>query len=315
MSKTKLKWLLAVFLFTCFLILSWKWFDLNELLHHMHTLTEQPQWLVFMFVAYLLSFMLKAAAWRMYVGSQERFGIFYHGIIYSLLVNHLLPVKAGDIVRAGFLMKTARKSWDDALHSVAVMRLIDMFVLGVISLIGVMWIGLSASWAWIILLIAGITVSVIILKLTPLRNIAFVQKHWAFFRSTMLSVKGLFVMICITVSWILEAAVIYGISRISELNLGAASLIWANSVTIAGQVFHITPGGIGTYESTLSGSLVVLGIGWKEAYAAAVLSHAFKFVFAYVMGGYSLLRMPIGWREMKAWMLNRQKSAKEKNPI
>lgn len=312
MYKTKLKWLLAVFLFTCFLILSWKWFDLNELLQHMRTLTEKPQWLVFMFVTYLLSFMLKAAAWRMYAGSQERFGIYYHGIIYSLLVNHLLPVKAGDIVRAGFLMKTARKSWDDALHSVAVMRLLDVLVLGVISCMGVLWIGLSASWAWIILIITGIMVSVVLLKLTPLRNMAFVQKHWAYFKSIMLSGKGVFVMVCVTVSWMLEAAVIYGVARIMVLNLGAASLVWANSVTIAGQVFHITPGGVGTYESTLSGSLVVLGIGWKEAYAAAVLSHTFKFTFSYVMGGYSLLRMPISWREMKAWMLKKQKSAKER---
>jgi uncharacterized membrane protein YbhN (UPF0104 family) len=314
MYKKSIILLLAVLLFICFLFISWKWFDLDELLRHLRTLAQEPQWLVCMFGAYLLSFILKAEAWRIYAGSQERFRIYFHGIIYSLLVNHLLPVKAGDIVRAGFLMKTARKPWDEALHSVAVMRLMDMFVLGIISLIGVLWIGLSASWAWIIILLTGIIVLVVVFKLTPFHRIAFVQKHGAHFKSTMLSGKGLFVMVFITVSWMLEAAVIYGIARITELNLGVFSLVWANSVTIAGQVLHITPGGIGTYESTLSGSLVVLGISWKEAYAAALLSHTFKFAFAYVMGGYSLLRMPIGWREMKAWILIKQKSAKEKIP-
>ncbi|WP_373232057.1 lysylphosphatidylglycerol synthase transmembrane domain-containing protein [Cohnella sp.] len=312
--KTGLKSFLAALLFICFLIISWKWFDWADFLRHLGTLAQEPQWLAFMFGTYLLSFMLKAQAWRMYAGSQERFRIYFHGIIYSLLVNHLLPVKAGDIIRTGFLMKNARKTWDEALHSVAIMRLMDMLVLGVISLIGVLWIGLSASWAWILILIMGFIVSVVAIKLTPLHRIPFVQRHWAHFKSTMFSGKGLFVMVCITVSWMLEAAVIYGIARMMELNLGAVSLIWANSVTIAGQVFHITPGGIGTYESTLSASLVVLGIGWKEAYAAALLSHTFKFAFAYVMGGYSLLRMPIGWREMKAWIINKQKSAKERIP-
>jgi uncharacterized membrane protein YbhN (UPF0104 family) len=109
----------------------------------------------------------------------------------------------------------------------------------------------------------------------------------------------------------LEAAVIYGVAIILKLGVGAAPLVWANSVTIAGQVLHVTPGGIGTYESTLSGSLAILGVDWKDAYAAAVLSHTFKFAFSYLAGGYTLIRMPIRWREMKIWLSRKQKPAKE----
>lgn len=305
----------AVVLFVFFLYISWKWFDLDEFLLHSRTLLVRPQWLIIMFVAYLLSFMLKAEAWRMYDGSYERFRIYYHGIIYSLLVNHLLPLKAGDIVRTGFLMKNARRTWDEALHSVAIMRLMDMFVLGVISATGVMIIGLSVSWAWIVALLAGTLLIAAVIPVTSLHRNSFVQKHWMHFKGIMLTRKGLFVMMLVTVSWFLEATVIYGIARIMQLNMGAAPLVWVNSVTIAGQILHITPGGIGTYESTLSGSLVVLGIGWKEAYAAALLSHTFKFVFAYAAGGYTVLRMPIRWPEMKAWLTKKQKSTKERTSI
>ncbi len=308
------KWIVsvAVIVFVFFLFLTWTLFDADELFLHLHTLLVNPKWIVIMFGAYLLSFMLKAQAWRMYAGSQGRFRIYYHGIIYSLLVNHLLPLKAGDIVRTGFLMNNARKTWDEAIHSVAIMRLLDMFVLGVISAIGVACIGLSASWEWIVVLLSGILVLAVIIRMTSLHRVPFVRKHWKHFKAIMLSRNGLFVIILVTASWIMEAGVIYGIARIVQLNLSAVSIVWANSITIAGQVLHITPGGIGTYESTLSGSLVVLGIGWKEAYAAALLSHAFKFVFAYAVGSYTMLRMPIRLPEMRAWIKNKQKPAKER---
>lgn len=302
---------IAALLFLFFLFMTWRWFDLNAMLLQLSTLGKHPQWLILMIGAYWCSFVLKACAWKMYSGSDARFRIYYHGIMYSLLTNHLLPIKVGDIARAGFLMRNSRNTWDEAVHSVAIMRLIDMFVLGAVSVIGVLSIGLLASWTWIFLLFLGIVFLLILLRLTPIHRKPFVQKHWLHFKSIMLSRRGLRVLMLISVSWILEAGVIYGIAVISKLGLGAISLVWANSVTIAGQVLHITPGGIGTYESTLSGSLAVLGVGWEEAYAAALGSHAFKFVFSYVAGGYTLMRMPIGWREMKEWRSQKQKLSKE----
>ena len=138
--------------------------------------------------------------------------------------------------------------------------------------------------------------------LPVIRKIPFVVKHSAYFQLKMLSGKGLVILSLITLSWVLEAGVIFAVVQMIGLQLGSISLVWANSMTIAGQIFHITPGGIGTYESTMSGSLALLGVDGKDAYRAALLSHTFKFLFAYTLGGYSLLRMPLHWREMKAWI-------------
>lgn len=87
---------MAILLIVCSIVLTWQWFDSKEWLRDVELLFHQPQWLVFMFVVYLVSFLLKAAAWRIYTGSEVRFSIYFHAISYSLLVNHLLPVKAGD---------------------------------------------------------------------------------------------------------------------------------------------------------------------------------------------------------------------------
>jgi uncharacterized membrane protein YbhN (UPF0104 family) len=304
-----IKWIIrlsAIALFAVFIWMTWRWFDKDEWLGDLLLLVKQPQWLMFMFTVYLLSFALKAEAWRRYVGSNERLGVFFHGIIYSLLVNHLLPLKVGDIVRAGFLKKMADKTWDEALHSVTVMRLFDMLTLCFYAGAGILWLGLPSSWIGVAFLLAAMLLLAVLYKLPAIKKMPILHKHLAYFKATMLSVKGMFIMAAIAVSWVLEAGVIYGISSILGLNLGAVPLIWANSMTIAGQVFHITPGGIGTYESTLSGSLAFLGINGREAYGAAILSHAFKFVFAFGMGAYSLLRMPLGWREASVWIKERR---------
>ncbi|WP_028609268.1 lysylphosphatidylglycerol synthase transmembrane domain-containing protein [Paenibacillus harenae] len=308
-----IKWIMrlsAIALLAVFIWMTWRWFDKDQWLGDLLLLVKQPQWLMFMFTAYLLSFALKAEAWRRYTGANERFSIFFHGIIYSLLINHLLPLKVGDIVRTGFLKKMANKTWDEALYSVTVMRLLDMLVLCLYAGAGIVWLGLPSSWLWVAVLLAAAVLLAVCFKLPVIKKIPLIQKHLAHFKATMLSGKGLFIMAALAVSWILEAGVIFGISSILGLNLGAVPLVWANSMTIAGQVFHITPGGIGTYESTLSGSLAVLGINGREAYGAAILSHAFKFVFAFGMGAYSLLRMPLGWREARIWIKERR-TAKE----
>ncbi|CAN7230487.1 lysylphosphatidylglycerol synthase transmembrane domain-containing protein [Paenibacillus sp. LjRoot153] len=294
--------LIAFLLVVCSIFLTWRWFDSKEWLHDVGLLFHQPKWLIFIIIVYLASFLLKAIAWRSYAGKEVRLAVYFHAISYSLLVNHVLPIKVGDGVRAGLLMKNGGKSWEDAIHSVAVMRLLDMLVLAGIGGIGIVRMGLPSSWMWVTLLASGTVILATAHYLPLIRRIPAVVKHTSYFQLQMFSVKGLVILGLITFSWVLEAGVIYAVIHIIGVQLASVSLVWANSMTIAGQIFHITPGGIGTYESTMSGSLALLGVEGKDAYRAALLSHTFKFLFAYSLGCYSLLRMPLQWREMKVWI-------------
>ncbi|QGQ95585.1 UPF0104 family protein [Paenibacillus psychroresistens] len=298
--------ILALLWLVIFIAITWAWFDKQELAQLWHKLAMQPYWLLFMFFMYLTSFILKAEAWRRYVEPREPLRVYFHGLIYSLLVNHLSPLKVGDLVRTGVLMKATGKTWDDALHSVAAMRLLDLFILGLFAGVGTVWFGLEASWLWIFLLLFGVIVAGFGYKMIGIKRLPFLQKHLSYLNATLISSKGRSILALVAVSWICEAGVIYGVIQILKLHLPFISMIWVNSITIAGQVFHITPGAIGTYESTLSGSLVVLGIDWKDAYAAAILSHGFKFIFSYSLGLYSFIRMPIKWNEIKLWFTHKK---------
>lgn len=293
--------LLGVLLLIGFLYMTWRWFDFAELKRHLLLLIAHPQWLLPMAVAYLGAFWLKAIAWRLYDGSREPYRIYYHGIVYSLLVNHLLPLKAGDVARVGFLMQRGNRTWDEALHSVGAMRLLDMLVLAAFAGVGIVRLGLPASWMWLAVLAFAVLALAAGYKLPALSRLPFLRKHLAHAHGILLSPSGAAIVLLVAASWLLEAGVLYGIMRVLALHLPAGWLVWANSMTIAGQVFHVTPGGIGTYESALSGTLVWLGIDWKTAYAAAVMSHLFKFAFAYVAGAVTWIRMPIRRSDWRGW--------------
>ncbi|MFK7694615.1 lysylphosphatidylglycerol synthase transmembrane domain-containing protein [Paenibacillus sp. HJGM_3] len=304
MTTLLTKWirLVALLLVLGSIYITWRWFDAGEWWADLRTLAAQPRWLALMLAVYGLSFALKASAWRLYAPSQAPFRVYVHAILYSLLVNHLLPIKAGDAVRAGVLMKQAGQRWDEALHSVGIMRLLDMAVLGLIGGTGIILLGLPTSW-WGFAALAGLLALVAVARFLPwLSRLPFVRKHSDYFRTRMMSARGVAIFALVALSWLLEAGVIYGVARILAIPLGGAPLIWANSMTIAGQIFHVTPGGIGTYESTMSGSLYLLGIEGPLAYRAALLSHTFKFAFAYAAGAYALLRLPIRIRDVSQYI-------------
>jgi uncharacterized membrane protein YbhN (UPF0104 family) len=302
---------LAVICGVCFILvfmyLSWRLFDLTLLTERFRAVLLHPGWLLLMTAAYAMSFVFKAAAWRIYADREQPLAVYVHGIHYSLLVNHVLPFKAGDLVRAGVLMKFGRKRWDIAFHSVAVMRLLDLLVLGAISVAGMLWLGLSISWITVSAAAVLAALTWVFMKFVAVRRWAFASSHYHRLKQVMLSKHGVRILAFVAFSWILEAAILYGIFHICGIPLGAASAIWANSVTVGGQIFQVMPGGIGTYESVLSGTLFVLGVSMEDAYLAAILTHALKFAAAFALGFYSILRMPIGWRLVREWMRLRRK--------
>ena len=109
LKKKQVVRLIAILLVVCSIFLTWQWFDSKEWLRDVGLLFHQPKWLVFMVIVYLASFLLKTAAWRIYAGQEVKFAVYFHAISYSLLVNHVLPIKVGDGVRAGLLMKAWRE--------------------------------------------------------------------------------------------------------------------------------------------------------------------------------------------------------------
>lgn len=301
----------SVVILALFVILSLHLFDAVGLSAAFKSMWGAPMTLLGMTVGYLAAFLLRAAAWRLYIG-QERGGrsnwlIYVNPLLVSLLINHLLPVKAGDAARAGMIMRSLRMRWDEALHSVAVMRAFDMAALLSIGGIGAVLLGVrfssSSAMPFAIAVAVGVSAAGVMLAIAVRRGWRRIIAHANLIGRVMTSRQGVIIVLLVLASWLLEGLVLYGVAaETSAASLSLLQAVWANSMTVAGQIFHVTPGGIGTYETTMTASLTLLGMKSDEAYAAAIVSHAYKFAFSYGFGLFACVLGTVSLRNAAEWI-------------
>jgi hypothetical protein len=297
---------MGLLLFIFFIYIGYRHFDLDYVFTQAWRLWTHPGWIVAISVCYGLAFICRALAWKWYMRNRLPFATYLHALFYSLFINHLLPVKAGDLVRAG-VIRGKEVGWEESLHSVLVMRLMDLIVLGFMAGAGAMVFGFYLSMDLFWLMLASIILGGAMLHLlsrTTKGNL--IKKHLRMIKQAFNGPQGFKIVVFVILSWLLEAVVLLGVSATSGLGLSGLEAIWVNSVTIAGQVFHFTPGGIGNYESIMSFSLVGLGFSWQQAYTVALISHGYKFVFAYLVGIYVVLRHPLHWDDLLKWTRGRR---------
>ena len=117
--------------------------------------------------------------------------------------------------------------------------------------------------------------------------------------------QGIMIIVLTIISWMLEAGVIYGVLISTGLDFDLIKAIWVNSITVAGQIFQITPGGIASYEAIMVFALGAVGVSGENAYSAAIITHGLKFFFAFVLGGLTLAAYPVPIHILKKWLKER----------
>ncbi len=304
--KRFFKKLIAGFILAGFAGLTLYFFDKQHLGNAIEKLLAHPFVLAGILLLYFLSFCLKAAAWTLYLKGKIRFSTCLIGILYSLFINHLLPVKAGDLVRAKIASIREKELKDEeAFHSVVVLRLLDMLCLIAMTAAGLWALKIPVRLSWGLfatVCFTGLVVSFAVHRYAP----AFFHKQSQLLRRAFSGKKGVFIVSCTFLSWILEAGVLYGTVKLIGADLSFLAAVFANSVTIAGQAFQITPGGIGNYESFLVFALTFFQFPLKESYTIAMITHALKFAFSYAAGAIVLLLYPISFQTMQKWIKTRR---------
>jgi uncharacterized membrane protein YbhN (UPF0104 family) len=295
----------ALSLMTFFIWLTVRYFSFELFIEGLTNLIRSPHILLLMFLGYFAAFFLRALGWQMYLSKDINLRHYLYGLFYSLLVNHLLPVKAGDLIRIGYMnsIKTDVGNKEIA-ESVIIMRIFDLIVLGIASISIGSVIGISLAPQYFYVFIVAVFLGLLFVYLSR-EKIPFIDRLSENLFSILLSMRSIGILMIISLSWILEAAVVYGTLLSFS---GAASVwesIWVNSITIAGQVFHLTPGGVGTYEATMSSALIAAGITPAVALQAAMISHLFKFIFSFLTGAFTIIKAPISFKEL--WLSVKQK--------
>jgi uncharacterized membrane protein YbhN (UPF0104 family) len=290
---------LAVF----FLYLTFVYFDLTLIIEQVKALLANPVMILLITVSYFLAFVSRGIAWRLYVQPNTSFRYYLGALFYSLFFNHILPIKAGDVIRACVLARHKNITIDQSLHSVFIMRVLDIGVLGFYSMIGALILGVSLPFPQFFMLMAGfLLTSTIIIFFVKRWKHPFVEKHLSLLENALFTKKGSAILFFVLLSWVLEAIVIFGIILSLDESIGLIAAVWINSLTVVSSIFHFTPGGIGTYESVMSFSLAQLDIDWSKAYSIALITHGYKFLFSYAAGIIAFLLVPTSWSTFRQWI-------------
>ena len=275
-------------------LLVWWLADWSQLLAAILVLVARPELLGFLLISYTGAFALRALAWRQLM--TKGVGIFglFNCLQAALLANHLLPFKLGEVVRP--LLATRRGApLAEAASTTAVARLLDFGSLILIAAVCGSFLGIPGGrsmWLQSLSIPAAVvcaaTLTLLLLQLraldvvtpSPLR--ARVQTLREQLRSMSKARLARATLLTLP-SWVLEAGVLLVAAQALGIEISLSAAIAVTAFTILFQVFHITPGGLGVYEASMTGALYALGIPWEEGLALAVLTHGLKFAYSYTV--------------------------------
>lgn len=294
---------ISLVLIAAFLILSIYFLDADAILAEIKLLAFNPTFIAFILISYFLAFFARAIVWKLYLDNKVSLQTCMYGLFYSLLINHLMPVKVGDLARIGILKaREAKITSQEAINSVLVLRMLDTAVLFSMALSGLVILDLPVNTGMLAgVSVAGLVLAAILLK----RYRAFFNRQLQMMKQGFAGKHGLMIILLTIISWALEAGVIYGVLISNGLNFEFLKAIWINSITVAGQIFQITPGGIASYEAIMVFALGAVGVSGENAYSAAIITHGLKFLFAFVVGGLTVAAYPVPLHILKKWIKER----------
>ena len=265
------------------------------------SLGTRPELVAVLLAAYTAAFWLRTVAWKQLLTHKTGVLPLLSAVQAALLANHVLPFKLGEVVRP-LLAARSGVPMAEAATTTAIARLIDLAALLAIAVVVGSLVSVPAareSWLQGMVLPASVVLTaaaVLLLSRSGHPNALaseFLRPKLEVLRAQLRQVapgQVLRAFVWTLPSWLLEAAVVLVAAQALGVELSIAAAVTVTAFTILFQVFHLTPGGIGVYEASMTGALYAHGVPAEEALALAVLTHGLKFAYSYSVGaGFTLV--------------------------
>ncbi|HEX2097770.1 MAG TPA: lysylphosphatidylglycerol synthase transmembrane domain-containing protein [Rubrobacteraceae bacterium] len=254
---------------------------------------NHPWGILAAFAAYTASFALRTLAWRQFVRERVSLRRLFALIMGGLFLNHAAPAKAGDLARMYALAQWGIAG-EKAVASVVLSRLVDLVALLAVLLASWALVGVGGweTFVYPTLFVAGVAVALSILSRLKVPACFGVMGRWvghiqgasrettwaALLRSLAFAAPA----------WVLEAGILLFVVRGIGVELSFAEVVAGTCFAVLVAAIPLAPGALGTYEAGMVAALVSFGVAVEVAFAAAVLTHALKFLYAFVAAPFAL---------------------------
>lgn len=213
-------------------------------------------------------------------------------VLVGYLGNLLLPARLGEGVRAASLWRRESIGLPEALGSIAVERVLDTAIIGLLGLAATVWLGAPpwlvaacavvavAACAMLAMLLSGVGTSVarrlaagsrwprVAIPADRFLHAASVQDRSAVRGAVMLTV----------IAWALDALIVWLAAAAISIPLDAAGAMAIAAAATLSTAVPAAPGYVGTYELAASAVGTALGLSPASALALAVLVHVITLV-------------------------------------
>lgn len=229
--------------------------------------------------AYAAAFALRAWAWRRVLPGLG-LGQSWAALHVSLLGNHVLPLRLGEVLRVTSVLRRTALPARPVLASAVTLRAAELAAVLALAVLAVPALAprLVGSWIW--------PLSAAVLAVVA----AGLVWSWRLSRrGAALRLPSAVVLVSLLAAWALESAVVAEIARTAGYPISPQQAVAVTAVTILVQAVAVTPGGFGSYEAAATAALVLLGLPAGPAFAIALATHAVKTGYALVAGLLALL--------------------------
>ncbi|MGH3941752.1 MAG: lysylphosphatidylglycerol synthase domain-containing protein [Pseudonocardiaceae bacterium] len=241
-------------------------------------------------VCYVAAFLVRSWAWRAILPGLG-FGQSWAALHVSLLGNHVLPLRLGEVLRVTSVLRRTPLAPQPVIASAVTLRAADLLAVLVLALLAVPGLGGSIAGAWWWAAVVGVGALVAL----------GVGWSWRLAQGgAAVRLPTLAVGVSVLLAWVLEAVVILQVATLAGYPIGLAEAIAVTAVTIAVQAIAVAPGGLGSYEAAATAALVALGVAAGPAFAIALTTHAVKTGYALVLGCVALVAPdPTFWGRLR----------------
>jgi len=262
--------------------------DLAQLRAAFETLPRNPATLAAIALGYTGAFWLRAIAWRLFLTTRMSTGRLFSILQACLLLNHALPFKLGEVARP-YLATRKGVPVAEAATATVLARLGDFAALALIAAVAIPFGVVPAESAVPVAVFAAMVLGAVAALVALRRSVpsfappglrdklAAVQASLHQLRPSSIALAAPLVL----TSWLLESCVLYGTAHLLGADVGIATAMGTTAITILFQVIHVTPGGLGVYEASMTSVLALHGLPAEEALTLALVTHGFKFAYSF----------------------------------
>ncbi|MDQ4085439.1 MAG: lysylphosphatidylglycerol synthase domain-containing protein [Actinomycetota bacterium] len=263
-------------------------------------LLDDPAGLLLALGAYAGAFGMRTWAWRRVLPGLPA-GHAWAALHVSLLGNHVLPMRLGEALRVTSVLRRTPLGTGPVLASAVVLRTGDVLAVLLLALATgpAVVLAVGGAWTWALIAVAVLMLAAGLLWLRAVGSAHFRdadapgpsrrdRANTPPPPAEIARMPRLDVAAALLLAWLLEAAVVFEVARVSGVTLSPADAVAVTAVTIAAQTVAVTPGGFGTYEAAAAAAMTALGVDAGQAVAVAFVTHAVKTAYSLAVGAVAL---------------------------